>query len=181
MNVLILTGYFGMGHYSVAEALKQEIQLLHKDSNIEIVDIIQYIFPTHDKVIYSAFNMLVTRWSNVYNFFYKYSDKFSINISKSFYMKKLDKLFLNNNPDIVICTLPLSAKYISKYKTIRGLDIPLLTCITDIFCHKEWINKNTDCYLVGAKEVRENLVNKGVEEEKIYVTGIPVKEMFKKM
>ena len=32
MRVLILTGKFGMGHYSVAEALKQEIEREEKEA-----------------------------------------------------------------------------------------------------------------------------------------------------
>ena len=46
MKVLILTGKFGMGHYSVSEAIKEEIN--NKDSKIEvkIVDIIDYLMPS---------------------------------------------------------------------------------------------------------------------------------------
>ena len=42
MNILILTGKFGMGHYSAAEAIKQEIEENYKDINvnIKIIDII---------------------------------------------------------------------------------------------------------------------------------------------
>ena len=68
MKVLILTGKFGMGHYSVSEAIKEEIN--NKDSKIEvkIVDIIDYLMPSASKVIYKSFNTLVTKWSNLYNF-----------------------------------------------------------------------------------------------------------------
>ena len=47
MNILILTGKFGMGHYSAAEAIKQEIEENYKDINvnIKIIDIIDYLFP----------------------------------------------------------------------------------------------------------------------------------------
>ena len=68
MKVLILTGKFGMGHYSVSEAIKQEI--INKESSVEInvVDILDYLMPKASKVVYKGFNTLVTKWANLYIF-----------------------------------------------------------------------------------------------------------------
>ena len=42
MNILILTGKFGMGHYSAAKTLGLEIQKLFSSANVTIVDLVEY-------------------------------------------------------------------------------------------------------------------------------------------
>lgn len=179
MNILILTGKFGMGHYSVSEAIGQEIS--SRDSNIEvsIVDILDYLMPTASKILYKSFNTLVTKWSNLYNFVNINNEDNNIKTFNYFFVKGLDRLFLEFNPDIVISTLPISSQYISKYKSLKKSNIPLFTFITDISSHSEWIHKNTDFYFVGDISIKKSLIDKGIDENKIIVSGIPVKQGFK--
>ena len=179
MKILILTGKFGMGHYSVSEAIGQEIS--SRDSNIEvsIVDILDYLMPTASKILYKSFNTLVTKWSNLYNFVNINNEDNNIKTFNYFFVKGLDRLFLEFNPDIVISTLPISSQYISKYKSLEKSNIPLFTFITDISSHSEWIHKNTDFYFVGDISIKKSLIDKGIDENKIIVSGIPVKQGFK--
>ena len=179
MKILILTGKFGMGHYSVSEAIGQEIS--SRDSNIEvsIVDILDYLMPTASKILYKSFNTLVTKWSNLYNFVNINNEDNNIKTFNYFFVKGLDRLFLEFNPDIVISTLPISSQYISKYKSLKKSNIPLFTFITDISSHSEWIHKNTDFYFVGDISIKKSLIDKGIDENKIIVSGIPVKQGFK--
>ena len=179
MKILILTGKFGMGHYSVSEAIGQEIS--SRDSNIEvsIVDILDYLMPTASKILYKSFNTLVTKWSNLYNFVNINNEDNNIKTFNYFFVKGLDRLFLEFNPDIVISTLPISSQYISKYKSLKKSNIPLFTFITDISSHSEWIHKNTDFYFVGDISIKKSIIDKGIDENKIIVSGIPVKQGFK--
>ena len=179
MKILILTGKFGMGHYSVSEAIGQEIS--SRDSNIEvsIVDILDYLMPTASKILYKSFNTLVTKWSNLYNFVNINNEDNNIKTFNYFFVIGLDRLFLEFNPDIVISTLPISSQYISKYKSLKKSNIPLFTFITDISSHSEWIHKNTDFYFVGDISIKKSLIDKGIDENKIIVSGIPVKQGFK--
>lgn len=179
MNILILTGRFGMGHYSVSEAIRQEINNKYSDINVNIVDILDYLMPTVSKAVYKSFNVLVTKWSNLYNFINTNNEERNIKTFNYLFIKKLDKLFEDNKPDIVISTLPISSQYISKYKSIKKSDIPLFTFITDISSHSEWIYKNTDFYFVGDESIKTRLASKGINKDKIIVTGIPVKQQFK--
>ena len=148
MNILILTGKFGMGHYSAAEAIKQEIEENYKDINvnIKIIDIIDYSFPAISSYVYKSFDTLVSKWANLYNFINTNNEERNIKTFNYLFIKKLDKLFDKYNPEVVISTLPISSQYISKYKSIKKSNVPLLTFITDISSHSEWIHKNTNYY-----------------------------------
>ena len=183
MNILILTGKFGMGHYSAAEAIKQEIEENYKEINvnIKIIDIIDYLFPTISNYVYKSFDTLVSKWANLYNFINTNNEERNIKTFNYLFIKKLDKLFNEYNPEVVISTLPISSQYISKYKSIKKSNIPLLTFITDISSHSEWIHKNTNFYFVGDKKIKKSLVSKGISEEKIIITGIPVRKQFREI
>ena len=45
MNILILTGKFGMGHVKCAEAISEEIHASNADASITTVDVMDYLFP----------------------------------------------------------------------------------------------------------------------------------------
>ena len=82
-------------------------------------------------------------------------------------------------PDLIISNLPVCSKYVSAYKELRVCTQPLFTYITDITVHDEWIADKTDLYFVGDESTGNALISKGVSAEKIVVSGIPVKRVFK--
>jgi processive 1,2-diacylglycerol beta-glucosyltransferase len=178
MNVLILTAKFGMGHVNVAEAIKEET--LEKDSkaNVTILDFCEYLFPYYYKIMYYNFNFAVSKVPPVYevvNTLIKKAislplDPISIN--------KIDKLLDEYKPDIVIATYPMGARYISAYKEIKDINLPLYTYITDLAIKDEWLYKNTDLYFVGADYTKNLLVTKGINPQQIVVSGIPVRKNF---
>ncbi|MEG1410699.1 MAG: glycosyltransferase [Terrisporobacter sp.] len=179
MEILILSGAFGMGHNSAAQAIKEEILLSEPNAKIAIIDMIDYIFPKLKGIIYSCFNFLVSKFSLVYNFFNRISARrASVPLKKSV-VKKIDKLLGDQEVDLVISTFPLCTQYISTYKKMKNCNIPLYTYITDICSNEEWIGEKTDMYFVGSEATKEELINKGVDEKKIVVSGIPVKNNFR--
>ncbi len=179
MNILILTGRFGMGHSSATAAIKDEIECNIPSVNVQVVDIIDYLLPSTSKILYSGFNLMVSRLSNIYNIFCKTSENYSSAPFKGIFIQKLDLLMSQYNPDIVISTLPIGSQYISAYKKIRNINLPLYTYITDLCTHAEWISDNTDLYFVGTHELKNSLIEKGIAPEQVRVTGIPVRNSFK--
>lgn len=179
MNILILTGRFGMGHYSAANAIKEEIESCYYDMKIDIVDIVEYLVPETRQYVYGSFEVLVSKFGNIYNFFNKVMGQKCIVPLKGKFVSKIDKLIDEYSTDIIISTLPISSQYISIYKMVKKINIPLITYITDISWHDEWIAQNTNYYFVGSIKVKEELIKKGIDKGKIKVSGIPVKGKFK--
>lgn len=178
MNILILTGKFGMGHFSAALAIQEKILLEHPTYNVKVLDFIEYMFPNTEKYIYGAFNMMVDRCHTVYNFLGNISSRHRNAPLKKVVVKKIDKLLKDNKIDMVISTLPICSQYISSYKKICNSDIILNTFVTDICIREEWISTNTNLYFVPSYKTRDYLISKGVELEKIIVSGIPTKVSF---
>ena len=182
MNTLILTARPPPPPPPPPPPLKEELKLKNNNSNVYIVDVVDYLFPSWANLIYSGFNYLTSKFSTVYNFFNKTAGNYNETIPlKKALVKKLDKLIEEYNADVIISTIPIASKYISLYKETKKINIPLYTYITDISAHNEWLGKGTNLYFVGSKETKIELMGKGVEEEKILISGIPVKQAFKNL
>lgn len=182
MKILILTGKFGLGHMKAALAIKEELTKSEEAHDIEIIDWIEYLTPHCARYIYGSYASLIHRNTFFYNRRY-------IQLENSPTDKKpeqalacylrMSRLIREKQPDLIISVLAYCSKAVSYYKTISGCSVPLITCITDITGHSEWINRHTSAYAAGSEEVREFLIQKGVSEEQIFVTGIPVRDKFK--
>ena len=179
MNVLILTGKFCMGHWSVSKSLAQQIQDAYPGAQVRIEDLVNYAMPELSGVVYKGYNLLVTCGPALFNAYYKLTENAPAHVCFSgHFVEKLEELLAESRPDAVIATHPFCAQVVSRYKELSGDKLPLLTCVTDISAHSEWICEGTDCYMVGSREVREELADKGVDPVRICVTGIPVRAEF---
>lgn len=182
MKILILTGNFGMGHYSASYSIEEQLKSTIENSDVTIVDIFDYTLPHISKLIYRSFSLLINRASICYNIFYKYTEsgkEFSKPILGDYFYKSLKQLLLITKPTVIISTIPYFSQLVSHYKAKSSCQIPLITCITDISSHSEWINDQTDCYLVGSPSLQLELIEKGIPQDKLHVIGIPVKLAFK--
>jgi UDP-N-acetylglucosamine:LPS N-acetylglucosamine transferase len=84
------------------------------------------------------------------------------------------------SPDLIISTSPLSSKYASVYKERKGENsVPVITYITDITYHSQWLSVCTDAYFVASENIKNSLIKKGIKSERIFVSPIPVKKEFK--
>lgn len=188
MNILILTGKFGMGHWNASQSLRQQLLRSFPDAMAEVVDFPAYAMPRLSEAMYKFFDIVVSRGSYLFNVYYKMTALGHTDARPPFeelFLDCLVDLLYEKRPDVVIATHPLCAQLMSrlreKTEVKKGmrLDLPLITCVTDVTSHPEWINRNTDCYLVPSDEIRRNLAAKGVDPALICVTGIPVREEFR--
>ena len=183
MNILILTGKFGLGHWSASQSLRQQLLASFPRAEVTVEDFVAYAMPNASKAMYEGFNLLVTHGSGLFNTYYKMTENAPADARPPFeplFLEKLGELLDRRQPDAVIATHPLCAQLVSRWKWETGSGLPLITCVTDLSAHSEWINRCTDCYLVGSPEIRCRLVEKGVEAWRIFATGIPVRAEFKR-
>lgn len=177
MNYLILSGAFGMGHNSAAKAIAEQLQSV--ENTVTIADICKEMYPVTYPVIYGTFNFIAKKHHIIYNQIYQFTSDHNVPKSTSpMLYKKVEVMMKRYKPDVVISTLPLSSYYVHVFKKRTGSDVPLVTCITDIKAHPEWINAYTDYYLVPTDQCKERLMTQGVEENQISVAGIPIREIF---
>jgi processive 1,2-diacylglycerol beta-glucosyltransferase len=179
MNVIVLTARFGMGHYKVAEAIKEDMEAGNSSVNVKVIDFMSFLFPRFNGLIYKGYDKLVFKNSRLYNAIGKVSNDVKGIPMKFVVASRVSKLIKDSQADVVIVAFPLCSQYISEYKKLTGDTIPMYTCITDIPAHTEWIAEETNLYFISSEETREMLLQRGVDQQKIVVTGIPVRKEFK--
>ena len=181
MKIIIMSGKFGMGHMTTALAIKQQIDYYKLDIDVEIIDWMNYVSPKLAEKYYSLFTLIVNKGSRLYNIRYRFLENKRTNQKpelSTYFKWHFMKLIKQKNPDLIISTIPICSQIVSLYKEKEGSTIPLITCVTDITGHSEWISKNTDIYMVGSPSVKEKFITKGVSPDKIFVTGIPTRLEF---
>lgn len=179
MNVLILTGNFGMGHVSAAKAIEEEIKKEYEESHVCVLDLVEFMLPYTNRAVYGGFNLLASRYHRLYNALNRIDDYVPSLPLQNQFTERFKELLGIYSPDLLISTWPVGSRYIGAYKRITGDAIPYITCITDISSHSEWLSEATSAYMVGDERSKLEMCKKGVDEEKIFVGGVPVGQRFK--
>jgi UDP-N-acetylglucosamine:LPS N-acetylglucosamine transferase len=178
MNILIFTGRFGMGHVAAAQALAQQVRRQAPTARVRVVDVIQDLCPHLARVVYGGFDFTVHYCAGVYNLLNKWAGQVPCTPAKGTAIQRLAKLMEEEQPDLVLSTLPLSSQYLAAYRKATGSRVPFYTYITDLSAHREWLAPGTDCYFVADESTRLQLLAAGVPSGDIVVSGIPVREEF---
>lgn len=181
-DIMILTASFGMGHKSVSNALKEQIEAEYKHVKVNIADVLEIVNPKIKKVSSKIYSELTESYPSIYNKLYdvKAKNKNNIidNMLSSLYYKRFYEYMETEKPKVIISTFPLCSCIVAKVKEEYGDDVILITVITDVVDSWEWIYEGTNKYLVPTEEIKNRLIAKEVNEDIILVTGIPVKKEF---
>jgi len=182
-NVLILTGSYGEGHNQVSNAVKDKILREQPDWTVQICDFFDYVDPVFNHLIHFGYHQVIKHFSYGYKWFYEATQELDPNsrfqriLNRMGQQKLLETIELFS-PDAIVCTFPTPAGVVSQLKAKGKIDIPLITIITDVAVHSQWIHPYVDFYLVAANTVARQLHHRGIPQEKILVTGIPLRRQF---
>jgi len=184
-DVLILSADFGTGHHQVSNALKTAIQQKRPSWKIEICNFFNYVDPLFNQLIKFGYLQMIKHFSYGYEWFYEVTrdiepDSKWQQLLNRMGQYKLLRLIETSSPRVIICTYPTPAGVVSHLKSQAKIDIPLVTVITDVTVHSQWIHPNVDAYIVAAETVAVRLAQKGIPKDKIFVTGIPLRPQFER-
>lgn len=181
-DILILTASFGMGHKSVSNALKEQIESLDKNANVVTADILEILNPKVKDLSSKMYNTLTENYPLFYNTIYEIKENNKNNIIDNafcnLYYKKFYEYLSDEKPNVVISTFPLCSCIVSKVKEEYNINVNLITVITDVVDSWEWLYDETNLYFVPTAEIKNKLIEKGIDENIIIVSGIPVKKEF---
>ncbi|UQD52474.1 diacylglycerol glucosyltransferase [Bacillus methanolicus] len=179
-SALILTARYGNGHLEAAKAIAQEIN--RKGFESVVSDLFGESYPAFTNLTQSLLLKSFTYGPNFYKWFYYGTNKFHskglVQFSKYLGRKRFLELIALYNPAFVITTFPLHTApfFIKKTKS----SIPVYTVITDYCAHPYWTNPLIDHYFVASKSVKLSLIAQNIEEQRITVSGIPIRSTFEK-
>ena len=183
MNILILSASTGGGHMSASKAIEGYMTQQNKDINVKIVDSLLYISPILNKTITGGYVYLATKTPKLYGKLYDLTNKdhkFANFVTRlnNIFANKLMPLIDDFRPDIIITTHPFPTEMVSRLKSKKEINIPLICIMTDYAPHKAWINDKVDAYIVANDDMVTKMTTQGVDSRCIYPYGIPVDEVF---
>lgn len=183
-KVLIFYASYGGGHLSAAKSIKECISSTYKDVDAELIDCMKYINKGIEKVSTAAYKEMARNapwaWGKVYNKSQK-GPLAQISTSSNKLMSiKLYKLISEKQPDLIISTHPFSNQMCSYLKKKAKITSKIATVLTDYAPHDQWLvgNEYVDYFFVAHEGMKIALHEKGIPNEKIYCTGIPLSNKF---
>ena len=183
MNILILSASTGGGHMRASKAIEGYMTQKNKDINVKIVDSLLYISPILNKTVTSGYVYLATKTPRLYGKLYDLTNK---DHKLANFVTRLNNIFANKllpliddfKPDVIITTHPFPTEMVSRLKSKREINIPLICIMTDYAPHKAWKNDKVDAYIVANDDMVAKMASEGVDARCIYPYGIPVDEVF---
>lgn len=171
--MIVIYASCGEGHRKAAQALRETLCC-------ESFDILDFA-PKLVKKIYSfGYRFVVSKcgflWMLIfevskYSLIRKLIATLHVGIFKKFFV-----FILGMKPKIIISTHFFSPPLIARTK--KEFNVTSLVLVTDLRVHPFWIEKDVDLYFVPLDETREDLIKLGISQERIVVSGLPLRKGF---
>lgn len=184
MNVLILTASTGGGHNRASSALKDYITRNDPDTKVNIIDAIEECSSLLNFTFVKGYEAMVKLTPALFGAMYRSADKKSP-LYEMVYMiyqqcsKRLLPIIESYEPDVIISCHPFAGAIAGYIKTHSGLNVPLISIVTDFLPHRAYISDGIDAYVTASDKAKDILINQyGVGGDRIYDYGHPVFETF---
>ncbi len=183
-KILIFYGSYGGGHLSAARSIKEYIDLNYDNTETCIVDCIEYINKSLNKITTKAYSGMAKNahwvWKKVYYGAEKGPVAKMSNTTQKLMAIKLNKLLQSYKPDLIISTHPFSSHMCAVLKKKKKFNSKIATVITDYAPHGQWLMypAYVDYFFVAHDGMKQDLMSRGIRENQIKVTGIPLSNRF---
>lgn len=183
-KILIFYGSYGGGHLSAARSIKEYIENNYPETEILMIDCMEYISKTINKVTTKAYADIAKNAKWAWGKIYYASSKGPILSITSNAQKllaiKLKKLLQEFNPELVISTHPFSSQMCAYLKNKHKFSMKIATILTDYAPHIQWLmyQNQVDYFFVAHEGMKEALISEGIPDNKIFATGIPLSNRF---
>ena len=183
-KILIFYASYGGGHLSAANSIKEYIEENYNNTEIKLVDCMEYVNNVINKITTTAYNEMAKTipwvWGKVYTKSQSGTlSKISSNSNKLFAIK-LNNLIQEYSPNLIISTHPFSTQMCAFLKKKSKLNCKIATIMTDYAPHDQWLigSNYIDYYFVAHEGMKQALINKAIPSDKIFATGIPLSTKF---
>lgn len=179
-RIVIVYSKFGDGHYQAARAMQEQFAAAGV-TDVRLVDLFGESHPLWDAVSRYFYDKSMNRFPRLYGWSYEITNEMHSDGSFAKWLhslgtRRLKAILEAEQPDAVIHTFPFLAFY--RMKERNELSIPGYTVITDYVLHCRWLHPQTDGYFVATDALKAEMKTRGVREERIHVTGIPLRKEF---
>lgn len=175
-----MTCSHGSGHRMVAQTLKTQYEEI--GCTVEVFDIFneynRLLNIGMEKLYLLSYKPFISR---IYGYLYYLAgqdvDKSLDHTFYSLFKDIVVNVISGFQPDLIVNTYNHRTVFLNKEEYFP--EIPLVSVVTEFTLPSFWVHENNDKYYLACSQTKERLLQTGTPEEKIMVTGIPVRKNFK--
>ena len=186
MKILIFYASYGGGHLNAAKSVNDYLKNNYQAIDVELIDCMKYVNKTIEKVTTKAYTEMAKKipwaWGRIYSDSQKGPFAHITSRSNKIMAIRLLKLLREKQPDLIISTHPFGSQMCSYLKRKGKISAKIATIMTDFAPHDQWLvgSDFTDFYFVAHEQMKQYLISKGIDKQKIFATGIPLSNRFLK-
>jgi UDP-N-acetylglucosamine:LPS N-acetylglucosamine transferase len=181
-RILVLTGDAGLGHRKAANAIKAALEETYRERcTVEVINPLEDPrVPAVLRESESDYDRIVKEMPNLYELGYQASDGSVPGVLIEGALTVLLYVVIRDlirdwRPDAIVTTYPTFQAPVGAVKTVEGLDVPLITVVTDLVTvHRIWFSRAADLCVVPTQAARETAIRFGLPPHRVEVIGIPV-------
>ncbi len=186
MKIIILYASFGGGHLKAAESLREYYRNTYPDYEVMFIDALKYTNPELNNLLTKMYVQIAKNipkaWGKIYDIVDATSvTDFTAMLTKTV-AKNFNKLVLDFDPDIILCTHPFAVDMLSILRKKDKLDAKIGLVLTDYASHALWLTQpdTVDAFFVAHDVMIDELSYQHIKRSKVFATGIPVLSKFTK-
>ena len=185
-KILIISSDTGGGHRSAATAIVAGVQKFWEGDS-HAVRVVRAVEESHhlSAKLVAFYNWVLRHRQHWMKYIYWCVNRFRPETREFFHRRSIGfvrDLFERWCPHVVVSVHPLTQHIFARVLKELGLagKVPLVTGVTDP-CYgfwKGWACDDVTLYLVASEEARQQLIDYGIQPERIKVSGMPVHPKF---
>lgn len=182
-KVLIMSASIGTGHTQAARAIEEYIKTIPESWDVEQLDFLSNDVLSIDNIVKETYIKILDLFPILYDLMYYSSQGYKKGMAVKTLIawglkRRMLRVLAEKKPDILVFTHPFPAGAAALLKRQHRLSIPIVGVITDFAIHQLWVYPQMDLYCVAASQLKRLLVDQGIDENRVVVSGIPVRKAF---
>ncbi|WP_018663551.1 MGDG synthase family glycosyltransferase [Heyndrickxia acidiproducens] len=168
------------GHHQVAHAIADGMLEIDSAITCDKVDILSYSYGKMEKVVSHLYLKWIHTFPALYHAVYQHAVYRNFEKNKRYriyewlFLPFMKKLIEEKQPDLIICTHALPSYMLNCMKKRKEIKTPVVNVYTDYFIHLFWGLDHIDFHFVPTGQMKSYLIQRGIDDEKIFITGIPI-------
>lgn len=174
------------GHQGAADAMRSSLKSLDPSIRTAGLDSLVYSYPILGRVFERFYFELIKHSPQIWD--YLYDNEHIRGVTKEIHglfnavsTPSLRAILREHNPDCLVCTQALPCSWIAAQKRKNKIHIPLVSVVTDFAVHAYWLYHEVNAYIVAHDGLKRFLINRGIQANRIHVTGIPINAAFARL
>jgi processive 1,2-diacylglycerol beta-glucosyltransferase len=182
-KVLILYASYGDGHLQVARAIADAMKE-QGNARTVMIDLMAESHPWLNELTRRFYRKSYTHMPSLYGWMYDFTrpmkhDSLFGGLLHSFGRDKIRRILDAERPDVVIHTFPSFA--LPELKKRGRPQPPSCAVVTDFDLHRRWVHPSIERYYVATEDMKTELVQLGIPDGNVQVSGIPLKGGFRSL